>query len=638
MRPSRSTPLRATRSSSGAAGIGGFIAGRGRALRVLRARDPQRARVAGRRRRAPAFTLVHLRAAAGARTRRTGRTHSACTTTSCSASTAGGATPGVATSRSRAPAERRCSPSRSRPAFGLTHGSVRDASTWPDRLAASSPRSRRTATGRPACTACSTRPRSASRRSPSCTASQPQRVDDVRDARRVGRVHERARARAVHDRRDAVERRSAARAILDGVRAGRARGRARSTPRPTRATAGTTTARSSAPASTAIRGRRRSPPTCSIATHPACAHLGAEWQWHDEVYQFRDLRPDAQVLLRVRDGELDLDAPGARPPVVRLPARVVLHAKATGRVFSTSLGHFPAAWEIAGVPAAPRGRPRLGARRRRERARRATSPTGRTGGSSSRRASTPTRARSTTPTQIRAVARTGARPARRAARAARPSRCRSTSRPPRPSTAATYRRERVVFDTEATMSVPAYLLVPHDRGRARARRCSRSTVTVRARRAICGVDATEDTTKATTYAHALASAGYVVLAPDLRGFGERADWMPDDKYHCDWDLVCATMAGVVPLAAQPLGPAARARRARRAPARRSRRASARRACRTAATCTLFLAAIDERVRAAVVSRLPLVVASRAHAFRGTCAARRSCPASSARSSTSTSRR
>jgi len=49
------------------------------------------------------------------------------------------------------------------------------------------------------------------------------------------------------------------------------------------------------------------------------------------------------------------------------------------------------------------------------------------------------------------------------------------------------------------------------------------------------------------YAHQLACAGYVVLAPDLRGFGERADWMPPEKYHCDWNLVCATMAGVVPL-------------------------------------------------------------------------------------------
>jgi type 1 glutamine amidotransferase len=80
------------------------------------------------------------------------------------------------------------------------------------------------------------------------------------------------------------------------------------------------------------------------ATHPACAHLGSEWRWHDEVYQFRDLRADAQVLLRVRDGELDLSAPGARPPVFGYPLAWCF-AEGAGRVFSTSLGHFPGAWE-----------------------------------------------------------------------------------------------------------------------------------------------------------------------------------------------------------------------------------------------------------------------------------------------------
>lgn len=78
--------------------------------------------------------------------------------------------------------------------------------------------------------------------------------------------------------------------------------------------------------------------------HPACAHLGNEWKWHDEVYQFRDLRPDAQVLLRVRDGDLDLDAPGARPPVFGYPLAWCFR-EGEGGVFSTSLGHFPGAWE-----------------------------------------------------------------------------------------------------------------------------------------------------------------------------------------------------------------------------------------------------------------------------------------------------
>jgi type 1 glutamine amidotransferase len=78
--------------------------------------------------------------------------------------------------------------------------------------------------------------------------------------------------------------------------------------------------------------------------HPACAHLGEHWEWRDEVYQFRDLRPDARVLLEVRDGELDLTAPGARRPSFGYPLAWCFREGA-GRVFSTSLGHFPAAWE-----------------------------------------------------------------------------------------------------------------------------------------------------------------------------------------------------------------------------------------------------------------------------------------------------
>jgi type 1 glutamine amidotransferase len=78
--------------------------------------------------------------------------------------------------------------------------------------------------------------------------------------------------------------------------------------------------------------------------HPACAHLGPRWRWHDEVYQFRDLRTDATVLLRVADGELDLGAPGARPPAFGYPLAWCFHEGA-GRVFATSLGHFPGAWE-----------------------------------------------------------------------------------------------------------------------------------------------------------------------------------------------------------------------------------------------------------------------------------------------------
>jgi type 1 glutamine amidotransferase len=80
------------------------------------------------------------------------------------------------------------------------------------------------------------------------------------------------------------------------------------------------------------------------STHPATAHLGETWTWHDEVYQFRDLRPDARILLRVRDGELDLQAPGATTPSFGFPLSWCF-TEGNGRVFSTSLGHFPWSWE-----------------------------------------------------------------------------------------------------------------------------------------------------------------------------------------------------------------------------------------------------------------------------------------------------
>jgi hypothetical protein len=80
------------------------------------------------------------------------------------------------------------------------------------------------------------------------------------------------------------------------------------------------------------------------AGHPALAHLGPTWRWRDEVYQFRDLRPDARVLLRARDEELDLAAPGAARPDFGFPLSWCF-SEGAGRVFSSTLGHFPAAWE-----------------------------------------------------------------------------------------------------------------------------------------------------------------------------------------------------------------------------------------------------------------------------------------------------
>jgi type 1 glutamine amidotransferase len=80
------------------------------------------------------------------------------------------------------------------------------------------------------------------------------------------------------------------------------------------------------------------------ASHPAVAHVAPVWMWHDEVYQFAGLRADARVLLRVNEDDIDGSAPGARRPEFGYPL-AWCHEEGSGRVFSTSLGHFPAAWE-----------------------------------------------------------------------------------------------------------------------------------------------------------------------------------------------------------------------------------------------------------------------------------------------------
>ena len=160
-----------------------------------------------------------------------------------------------------------------------------------------------------------------------------------------------------------------------------------------------------------------------------------------------------------------------------------------------------------------------------------------------------------------------------------------------------YRRARVVFDTEATMSVPAYLLVPHGRdvpGPA-VLACHGHGP---GKALVVGLETTDAPNG--DYAHQLACRGYVVLAPDLRCFGERADWNPPDIYACDINLVHATMAGLSPLtqnlwdlargvdvlAAHPLVDPSRIGMV---------------GLSLGATMTLFLAAWDQRVAAAVVS-------------------------------------
>jgi hypothetical protein len=167
----------------------------------------------------------------------------------------------------------------------------------------------------------------------------------------------------------------------------------------------------------------------------------------------------------------------------------------------------------------------------------------------------------------------------------------------------TYQREHIVYDTERWMSVPAYLLVPH----ARRERGRRGPAIIAqhghgpGKDEVVGVATIGDEGSVpNVYGHELAERGYVVLAPDLRTFGERADWEPPNIYSCDhtymyssllgyqllaldlWDLA----RGLDVLAAHPLVDARRLGMV---------------GLSQGGTCTLFLAAWDRRVRAAVVS-------------------------------------
>lgn len=159
-----------------------------------------------------------------------------------------------------------------------------------------------------------------------------------------------------------------------------------------------------------------------------------------------------------------------------------------------------------------------------------------------------------------------------------------------------YRRQRIVFDTEDTMSVPAWLLLPDGRsGPGSAVLAVHGHGPGRDR--ICGLD--PEASPGSDYAVQLVRRGHVVLAPDLRCFGERADWNPPDHYGCDTNLVHQVMAGWNPLT-QNLWDLARALDVLEAhdlvdPGRMGMAGFS-----YGATVTLFLAAVDPRVAAAVV--------------------------------------
>ncbi len=150
--------------------------------------------------------------------------------------------------------------------------------------------------------------------------------------------------------------------------------------------------------------------------------------------------------------------------------------------------------------------------------------------------------------------------------------------------------ERLVFDSESTMSVPAYLLTPTAR-----RRPGPAVLAIHGHG-----PGKDEIMRPGAYARTLAEAGYVVIVPDLRGFGERADPVPDGKDGCDANLVVAVAAGRHPLTGN-LHDLARCLDVLEEhplvdPARFGVVGFS-----LGATMALFLAAFDTRIRAAVVS-------------------------------------
>jgi type 1 glutamine amidotransferase len=84
--------------------------------------------------------------------------------------------------------------------------------------------------------------------------------------------------------------------------------------------------------------------TVTHPDHPATAHLSSPWLFKDELYIFRDLVPDARVLLAVELGSGLPAVPDSRSDPHLLPLAWSIERGPT-RTFYTALGHFSAAYE-----------------------------------------------------------------------------------------------------------------------------------------------------------------------------------------------------------------------------------------------------------------------------------------------------
>jgi len=113
-----------------------------------------------------------------------------------------------------------------------------------------------------------------------------------------------------------------------------------------------------------------------------------------------------------------------------------------------------------------------------------------------------------------------------------------------------YIRRKIVFDVESNFSIPAYLLIP------KGLKKNRSAPAIlalhghgRGKRDICRIDTDPRVLQQFIrplrydYAHRFANDGYVVLAPDARGFGEISDLTCTEMY-TTMTLLGKTVVGI----------------------------------------------------------------------------------------------
>ena len=525
----------------------------------------------------------------------TGRTCSACTTTSCDGSTTVGATQPAVTSRWRAPAAPRCSPFRRSPASssgvvagrGLHCRRVRSSAVRHAGLAVLDRSGRRARCARPGRGG-----RCAGRRAPRAEAATGRRRSHAR-GRRISPKRGRSRCSRSARRRGAQQQRAA---ILDRVRAGRLSvlsihsatdscyawpdyGAARGRPlrrSPVDADVHRRRARHRASGVRAPRHRvevaRRGVPVPRSAIRRASTAACARRRARPERRRCAParVRISARVVLRRRAGAACSRRASAISPARGRRRRTCNTSRAAWAGRSTTSEQAPQLLQLGVLAAAARGR--------------------------GRRRSVP------------------ARRSRRAARAVARRACASgslTMLGPEPEPVpldlettetvdcGSYRRERVVFDTESTMSVPAYLLVPARSHRAgpgdprdpRPRSGQGAHLRVldeearrrRAVRARARERRVTSCSRPTCAASASAATGCPTTSTTATGISCARRW----RASCRTSATCG-----ISNARSTCSPRIRSSTPQRLGAG---------GLSYGATCTLFLAAIDERVRAAIVA-------------------------------------